>query len=69
LPARINTVRKLGAAEEPVEIYLDDWKTVDGIQFPFSINQRFARMTLSFTVKEIRHNVAPDASLFEQPIK
>jgi FimV-like protein len=69
LPARINTVRKLGAAEEPVEIYLDDWKTVDGIQFPFSINQRFAKMTLSFTVKEIRHNVALDASLFEQPIK
>jgi tetratricopeptide (TPR) repeat protein len=69
LPVRINTVRKLGASAEPVEIYLDEWKAVDGIQFPFSISQRFRRMTLSFTVKEIRHNLPLDASLFEPPIK
>jgi hypothetical protein len=69
LPVRINTVAKLGATAEPVEIYLDEWKAVDGIQFPFSFSQRFAKMTLSFAVKEIRHNVPVDASLFEPPIK
>lgn len=69
LPARINTVRTLGAASEPVEIYLDEWKAVDGIQFPFSVSQRFARTTLSFTVKEILHNVTIDASVFEPPVK
>lgn len=69
LPARINTARKLGATSEPVEIYLDDWKAVDGIQIPFSISQRFSRVTLSFTVKEIKHNVPVDAKLFELPVK
>jgi tetratricopeptide (TPR) repeat protein len=69
LPVRINTHRKTGNALEPVEIYLDEWKAVDGVQYPFSISQRFAKLTLSFTVKEVRHNLALDASLFEPPMK
>ncbi len=69
LPVRVNTVAKLGATSEPVEIYLDDWKAVDGIQFPFSFSHRFGKMTLSFTVTEIRHNVPLDPSLFEPPVK
>ena len=69
LPVRANTVAKLGATSEPVEIYFDEWKAVDGIQFPFSFSQRFGKMTLSFTVTEIRHNVLLDASLFEPPVK
>ena len=69
LPARLNTVRKLGAVNTPVEIYFDDWRAVDGLQYPFSMSHRFERLTLSFTVKEIRHNVALDASLFEAPVK
>jgi tetratricopeptide (TPR) repeat protein len=69
LPVRMNTVRKLGVVLVPVEIYYDDWKAVDGIQFPFSISQRFQKLTLSFTVKEIRHNVPLEASLFEPPVR
>ncbi|HEY0728086.1 MAG TPA: tetratricopeptide repeat protein, partial [Pyrinomonadaceae bacterium] len=69
LPARMNTARKLGAALAPVEVYFDDWQTVDGIKFPFSISQRYDKLTLSFTVKEIRHNVPLDAKMFEPPIK
>jgi tetratricopeptide (TPR) repeat protein len=69
LPVRINTVAKLGATAAPVEIYLDEWKAVDGIQFPFSFSQRFAKMTLSFTVTEIKHNLPLDTAVFEQPIK
>ena len=69
LPARINTYRKLGNVLAPVEIYLDEWKAVDGVQYPFSISQRFAKLTLSFTLTEIRHNLPLDASLFEPPIK
>jgi hypothetical protein len=69
LPVRINTVRRNGNVVEPVEIYLDDWQAVDGIQFAFSISQRFSKVTLSFTVKEIRHNVALEASTFEPPVK
>jgi hypothetical protein len=69
LPARINTIRKLNGTAEPVEIYLDDWKAVDGVQIAFSVTQRFAGITLSFTVTEIKHNLPLDMTLFEQPIK
>jgi tetratricopeptide (TPR) repeat protein len=69
LPVRLNTARKLGAITAPVEIYFDDWQAVDGLQYPFSITQRFQKLTLSFTVQELRHNVALDASLFEAPVK
>jgi tetratricopeptide (TPR) repeat protein len=69
LPVRVNTHRKIGNTLEPVEIYLDEWKAVDGVQYPFSFSQRFAKLTLSFTVKEIRHNVPLEASLFEPPNK
>src|ERR1700754_858219 len=69
LPARLNTVRNLGPIPVPVEIYYDDWQTVEGIKYPFSISQRFEKLTFGLTVKEIRHNVALDASLFEAPIR
>lgn len=65
LPVRLNTARKLGAVTLPVEVYFDDWRAIDGIQYPFTISQRFQRLTLSFTVKEIRHNLSIDANLFE----
>ena len=32
---------------------------------PFSVSQRFPKVTLSFTVKEIKHNVPIDAKIFE----
>jgi outer membrane lipoprotein-sorting protein len=67
IPVRINTVRMSGTVAEPVEIYLDDWREVEGIKYPFSISERFAKLTLTFTVTEIKHNVAIDASIFEPP--
>ena len=69
LPVRKNTMGRNGNVLEAVEVYLDDWQAVDGIQYPFSISQRFSKVTLSYTVKEIRHNVALDASMFESPMR
>ncbi|MGH9882181.1 MAG: tetratricopeptide repeat protein [Pyrinomonadaceae bacterium] len=57
LPVRVNVAN--------VEIYLDDWREVDGVKIPFSITQRFPAMTLKITLKEIQHNVALEDSLFE----
>ena len=65
LPVRINSVEMNGTVSEPVETYLDDWREVDGIKYPFTISQRFAKLTLLFTVKEIKHNVELDARMFE----
>jgi tetratricopeptide (TPR) repeat protein len=65
LPVRMNTARTRGAVSEPVEIYFDDWREVDGVKYPFSISQRFPKLTISLTFTEIRHNVPIDAKMFE----
>ena len=65
LPVRINSLE--GPRKEPVETYLDDWRAVDGIQFPFSISVSRPKLSLSIAIKEIRHNVPIDPKVFEPP--
>ncbi|HJU91850.1 MAG TPA: tetratricopeptide repeat protein [Pyrinomonadaceae bacterium] len=65
LPARLNTVLTLGNASGAVEVYFDDWRAVDGIKFPFSISQRSLKLTMSITIKEIKHNVPIDPKIFD----
>ncbi|HJT65427.1 MAG TPA: tetratricopeptide repeat protein [Pyrinomonadaceae bacterium] len=67
LPVRMNRVQRFGNLVAAVEIYLDDWRAVDGIQLPFSVSVSSPNVSLSFTITEIRHNVPIDASLFEPP--
>lgn len=69
LPVRLNMVRQFGAVAAAAEIYFDDWRAVDGIKYPFSISQRFDRVTFSITINEIRHNVPLDAKLFEPLVR
>jgi len=69
LPVRMNKVQISGKEQIPVQIYLDDWHAVDGIQFPFSMTQSMPKLSMGFTITEIRHNVPIDARLFEPPPK
>lgn len=69
LPARVNTTRMVGRLEVPVEIYLDDWRAVDGIQLPFRISQSMPRLTLVFSVTEIQHNVPINPRMFDVSVK
>ena len=64
LPVRSNTVVKIGTMSDSVEMYFDNWKEVDGIKYPFFISQKLPKLTLAYTVKEIRHNIPIDASIF-----
>src|SRR6202008_4541759 len=65
LPVRTNTLSLRGDVLVPVEIYLDDWREVEGIKYPFSISQNMGKITLVLTVKEIKHNVPIDPKVFE----
>ncbi|HVI71869.1 MAG TPA: hypothetical protein VM656_10325, partial [Pyrinomonadaceae bacterium] len=67
LPVRLNTVKTNGTVSAPVEVYYDDWREIDGIKFPFSMSESFPKLTLTFNIKEIRHNVALDPAIFEPP--
>ena len=65
LPVRMNSVEIVGSFSGAVEIYFDDWQEVDGIKYPFSISQRLPKLTFSYTVKEIKHNVPIEAKIFQ----
>jgi FimV-like protein len=65
LPVRMSIVLALGANSVVVEIYLDDWREVEGIKYPFYMSQQFPGMTLTYIVKEIKHNVPIDPKVFE----
>lgn len=67
LPVRFNKVQISGNTKIPVQIYLDDWRAVDGIQFPFSMTESMPNLSMSFTITEIRHNIPIDAGLFDPP--
>ena len=67
LPVRRNLVQVTGTTSENIEVYFDDWREVDGIKLPFHMSQSSPKLTLSFTVNEIRHNAVTDAKIFSAP--
>lgn len=69
LPVRLNKTQKFGNIVAPVEIYLDDWRTVDGIKLPFSISETAGKLSMSFTITDVRHNAPINPGLFEPPKK
>lgn len=69
LPARVNAARSNGTQLVAVEMYMDDWRTVDGIKLPFNITETFAGLTLLFKITEIQHNIALDPLIFEMPAR
>jgi FimV-like protein len=65
LPVRSNTVLLLAGNSVQAEIYMDDWREVDGVKYPFFMSQRFPGMTVTYNVKEIKHNEPIDPKMFE----
>lgn len=51
------------------EIYFSDWRNVDGFRMPCTLTQMIGNLTLVITIDEIRHNVAIDDALFQQPVR
>lgn len=51
------------------EIYFSDWRNVDGFRMPCSMTQMIGNLTLVITIDEIKHNVAVDDALFQQPTR
>jgi tetratricopeptide (TPR) repeat protein len=70
LPVRVNVMRTNASQRAvAVEIYLDDWREVDGIKVPFRITQGSPGLNVGITLIDIKYNVALDDSLFERPMK
>ena len=50
-----------------VEMRYSDWREVDGVKLPFKITQSMPNLKFVFTVREVKHNLPVDDSLFEKP--
>jgi hypothetical protein len=61
------TTRTIGGVVQPVEIYFDDWREVEGIKYPFSVSQSSTSLKLGFTSRRYSRNVSIDAKLFQPP--
>jgi hypothetical protein len=50
-----------------VEMRYSDWREVDGVKLPFKIIQSMPNLKFVFTVREVKHNLQVDDSVFEKP--
>jgi len=50
------------------ELYLNDWREVDGVKIPFRLTETMPGVTFVFTLEEVRHNVPVEESIFKQPL-
>ncbi len=67
LPIRLDTVRPGAAGQVSMQVYLDDWRDVDGIKLPFRITQSLSGSSLVFEFLEIKHAVTLDDHIFNKP--
>jgi len=51
----------------PVEVYMDDYKVVDGVKIAHTLKQVNAAMTIVIKLSEVKNNVAIDEAKFSKP--
>lgn len=65
----VATVSMMGASQE-TETYLSNYKMIDGIAVPFSIETRAnGQVTGQININEIKYDLEIEDSLFERPVK
>jgi zinc protease len=50
-----------------VDVFIEDYRDVDGIKQPFTVRQVTSMFTLVVRMSEIKHNVALDDAIFKRP--
>lgn len=50
-----------------VDVFIEDYRDVDGIKQPFTIRQVTSMFTLVVRMSEVKHNVALDDAIFKRP--
>ena len=69
LLVRRDVTRQTSRGLVRAEIYLSDWRTIDGVKIPFKTTQTMPNQTFVFTLEEVKHNVPVDEAIFEKPAK
>lgn len=67
LTRRIDIEVVMGGGKVSTVQFLEDYRKVDGIHYPFRIRQQVAGMETIITIQRVRHNVPLRDSLFQMP--
>ena len=58
----------INGSEVELEIYYDDYRSINGVLLPFKIEQRFNNQTgMVINIKEIKFNIEVDDKIFDKP--
>jgi hypothetical protein len=66
-PVRIDDTVHLPSGDYPVQTYLDDYRAVDGVFFPFKLRHVEKGDVYTVRVTKIENNAPVDSSLFTKP--
>lgn len=64
---RQDAERESPQGKQNVQVFLDNYKEVDGIKLPFSLHQITPAFTLDIKIEEVKHNVPVDDAKFVKP--
>ena len=67
LMLRQDAEREGPQGKQNVQIFLDNYKEVDGVKLPFSIHQVTPAFTIDIKIEEVKHNVPVDDAKFVKP--
>jgi tetratricopeptide (TPR) repeat protein len=68
LARRVDGVQPGAQGGTPVQVYLEDYRVVDGIRIPFRTRQITSQFTMVTQIIQIKHNVAVNDSIFRKPL-
>jgi len=64
---RTRVTRETAQGPVDIDVFLEDYRDVDGVKTPFTIRQVTPMLTLIFKVSEVKFNVALDDAIFKKP--
>ncbi len=67
LLVRIATERDTTQGKMPIQIFMENYRDVDGVKTPTSIRQVFPKFTLAIKIEEVKHNVQISDAKFNKP--
>ena len=67
LPIRQVVTRQSQAGPIEIDVRFDDYRAIDGVKRPFSVQQITGQLTVVITFSEIKHNVPIDDAVFKRP--
>lgn len=64
---RQDSEREGPQGKQAIQVYLDDYREVDGIKLPFKLHQVTPQFSIDIKIEEVKHNVPIDDAKFTKP--